>query len=81
MSFNPATGDRSIVELRSWTANYEKIPETSDPKGPGEYGTEVKVNNTFLKEVEEGYKEHGFNILASDIMSLHRRLPDNRSKA
>lgn len=74
-------GTSSREVRRTWIANYETIPESSDPKGPGEYGSEVKVNKTFLKAVKEGYKEHGFNIFVSDMMSYHRRLPDTRSKA
>ena len=65
---------------RSWLANYERIDPSYDAKGPGENGVPVKVNSSMLYKVKEGLKVHGFNIFASNIMSLHRRVPDGRSK-
>lgn len=66
---------------RIWLANYEKLPESHNPKGPGEYGVPVELNSTFKKRIQAGYKEHELNIVVSDMISLHRRVPDLRSKA
>ena len=66
---------------RTRLANYEKLPKSHNAKGPGEYGVPVKLNRTFSKKVRAGYKEHELNIVVSDMISLHRRVPDLRSKA
>ena len=49
----------------------------------GENGSAVIVNATLLSSEDsakyyEGYKKHAFNEFASNLMSLHRSLPDPR---
>ena len=69
------------LERRTWLANYENLPESHNPKGLGEHGIPVKLNRTFSEKIRVGYKEHELNIVVSDMISLHRRVPDLRSKA
>lgn len=81
---NHAKGERENIyrlQRRTWSANYEKLPKSHNPKGRGEYGVEVKLNRSFSRQVRAGYKEHELNIVVSDMISLHRRVPDLRSKA
>ena len=66
---------------RTWTANYENLPKSHTRNGFGEYGVPVNLNNTFSKAIQAGYKEHEINIVVSDMISLHRKVPDLRSKA
>ena len=66
---------------RTWLANYEKLPKWHKPEGLGEYGVAVELNRSFSKQVRAGYKEHELNIVVSDMISFHRRVPDLRSKA
>ena len=82
-SANLAKGKReNVYQLQrgTWLANYEKLPKSHYPKGPGEYGIPVKLNSSFSMEIRNGYKKHELNIVVSDMISLHRRVPDLRSK-
>ena len=69
------------LERRTWLARYENLPRFHNPKGPGEYGIPVNLNPSFAKKIRAAYKEHELNIVVSDLISLHRRVPDLRSKA
>jgi hypothetical protein len=83
-SANRAKGKRQNVyelERRTWLANYEKLPKSHNSKGLGEYGNPVNLNKTFSKKIRAGYKKYELNIVLSDMISLHRRVPDLRSKA
>ena len=71
----------SWLGRRTWSANYEKLPKSHNPKGLGEYGVEVKLNRSFSKQIRAGYKQYELSIVVSDMISLHRRVPDLRSKA
>lgn len=62
-------------------AEYEKYPTGIKLDGPGDEGEGVTVNPKFKKKEDEGYELHSFNLVASDMMSLHRRLPDYRHDA
>lgn len=68
------------LQRRTWLANYEHLPKSHDPKGLGEYGTPVQLNRTFSNRIRAGYKQHELNIVVSDMISPHRRVPDLRSK-
>ncbi|XP_046574263.1 polypeptide N-acetylgalactosaminyltransferase 1-like [Haliotis rubra] len=53
------------------------------PNGPGEYGTPVTVDYDKLSErrrlqYAEGYKQNHFNQFVSDMVSVRRRLLDDR---
>ncbi|KAK7486244.1 hypothetical protein BaRGS_00022567 [Batillaria attramentaria] len=52
--------------------------------GPGEGGKPIVINQTLLSPEEKerynkGWQHNSFNQYASDMMSVHRSLPDNRS--
>ena len=52
-----------------------------DPKGPGEMGRAVKlegVDEETKIKIDKGWQDNAFNQYASDIISLHRSLPDMR---
>ncbi|XP_059171538.1 polypeptide N-acetylgalactosaminyltransferase 5-like [Physella acuta] len=56
-----------------------------DPNAPGENGKGVTIEKEKLSEVErkkfdEGWKNNAYNQYVSDMMSLHRSLPDVRDK-
>ena len=57
------------------------MPPPQDPNAPGELGKPVKFDDpdTAMKKlIDEGWKNNAFNQYASDIISLHRSLPDPR---
>ncbi|KXJ10581.1 Polypeptide N-acetylgalactosaminyltransferase 3 [Exaiptasia diaphana] len=62
-------------------AEYDNYPPGVKLDGPGDGGEGVTVNPKFKKKEEDGYDLHSFNLVASDMMSLHRRLPDYRNDA
>ncbi|XP_048247152.1 uncharacterized protein LOC124125476 [Haliotis rufescens] len=56
------------------------------PSGPGEYGAPVTVDYDTLSyrdrlQYAEGYKQHYFNQYVSDMVSVRRRLFDDRPKS
>jgi hypothetical protein len=60
-------------------AEYDNHPPGVKLDGPGDEGEGVTVSSKLKKKEDEGYEMHSFNLVASDMMSLHRRLPDYRS--
>lgn len=62
------------------------MPEVSlDSKSPGEFGVHVIVSRDSLSEAEKkifdyGWKTNSFNQYASDMVSVHRALPDFRDE-
>ncbi|KAK3753715.1 hypothetical protein QZH41_013805 [Actinostola sp. cb2023] len=62
-------------------AEYDHYPPDAKLDGPGDGGEGVTVNPKFKKKEDDGYEVHAFNLVASDMMSLHRRLPDYRNDA
>ena len=59
------------------------VPPPQDPNAPGEMGKPVKFDNPepeTQKLIDAGWKNNAFNQYASDIISLHRSLPDPRDQ-
>ncbi|XP_076349208.1 putative polypeptide N-acetylgalactosaminyltransferase 9 [Tachypleus tridentatus] len=59
------------------------IPPPRDPDGLGEMGKPVRLTNlTQIQQamVKEGWDKNAFNQYVSDLISLHRSLPDVRDK-
>lgn len=50
----------------------------SRPSMPGDMGKAVVVPAEQEEEAKEKFKIHQFNLIASDMMSLNRTLPDYR---
>ncbi|XP_064614408.1 polypeptide N-acetylgalactosaminyltransferase 13-like isoform X2 [Liolophura sinensis] len=48
------------------------------PTGPGEMGKAVVIPVEMQEESKQKFKIHQFNLLASEMMSLNRSLPDHR---
>ena len=62
-----------------------QTPVTAAPDAPGEFGRAVDIDKNKLdpeerKKFDEGYKKNAYNQYASDLMSLHRTLPDVRDE-
>ena len=54
-----------------------------DPNGPGEWGRPVKIDNPdkdTKKKIDNGWKDNAFNQYVSDMISVHRSLPDPRDE-
>ncbi|XP_067124944.1 putative polypeptide N-acetylgalactosaminyltransferase 9 [Centruroides vittatus] len=59
------------------------LPIPHEPNGPGELGKPVKLSNLTDEQqriVKEGWQKNAFNQYVSDMISLHRSLPDVRDK-
>lgn len=61
------------------------IEPTYDPNAPGEQGKGINIEKEKLSQedkrrFDEGWKNNAYNQFASDMMSLHRSLPDVRDK-
>ena len=65
-------------DVRLVSANYDKTPDRN-PDKPGEWGAGVTLNFLEKRQESEGYKDHAFNRVASDKMSVERNLLDNRN--
>lgn len=54
----------------------------SSPDGPGEMGRPVmlptNMSSEMKKSVDDGWLKNAFNQYASDLISIHRSLPDPR---
>ena len=50
----------------------------SKPSGPGEMGKGVVIPKEKEAEMKELFKVNQFNLMASDLISLDRSLPDYR---
>jgi len=64
-----------------------KVPPTPrqhDPNGPGEMGKAVNLGKDLdpdvKKLVDKGWQDNAFNQYVSDMISLHRELPDPRDE-
>ena len=52
-----------------------------DPDGPGEMGKPVKIEDPgkeIKKKIDKGWTDNAFNQYVSDMISVHRTLPDPR---
>ena len=67
----------AAFENITYAASYDVTPKRKSLL-PGENGAGVVIPFYRMKEENEGYKLHGFNSLASDIIPLERRLKDYR---
>uniref|UniRef100_F6VV46 Polypeptide N-acetylgalactosaminyltransferase n=1 Tax=Ciona intestinalis TaxID=7719 RepID=F6VV46_CIOIN len=58
----------------------KKPPSSRDE--PGEFGHPFiiphRMGASVERQVEEGYRRHAFNVLVSDVISVHRNLGDKR---
>lgn len=50
-----------------------------DNNGPGQLGAGVNVDKAHEKEMQRMFKENQFNVMASNMISINRTLPDHRS--
>lgn len=71
---------KSEKKLELITANYERYPPGAKLKGPGAGGEGVTVPASRKDDEDEGFDQHSFNRVASDMISLHRTLGDHRNK-
>lgn len=70
----------------SYYAPHELLPHLKKPPAdrdaPGEFGHPFeiprKLGPSVERQVNEGYRRFAFNVLASDIISVHRNLGDKR---
>lgn len=54
-----------------------------DPNAPGEMGKPVRIENPdpeTKKKIDKGWKDNAYNQYVSDMISLHRSLPDQRDQ-
>lgn len=69
MSFQPVMTDS--------LGNYE--PKDLPPRsGPGEGGVPVQLTSSEEKKAQQTIMEYGFNMVASDKISMDRRIKDTR---
>ncbi|CAL1533307.1 unnamed protein product [Lymnaea stagnalis] len=74
--------EKVVEEKRNDRVDEERVPQV-DPNAPGENGRGIniekeKLSEEELKKFDEGWKNNAYNQYASDMMSLHRSLPDVR---
>jgi hypothetical protein len=73
---------RNGVEKNSRHIHYENVKSEDRP---GELGKPVVIDKELLspqdrKKYDDGWKNNGFNQYVSDMISLHRSLPDFRDE-
>ena len=51
------------------------------PEGPGEMGKAVVIPKAQETDMKEKFKINQFNLMASDMISINRTLPDVRMEA
>ncbi|XP_076361444.1 putative polypeptide N-acetylgalactosaminyltransferase 9 [Tachypleus tridentatus] len=75
--------NKSVVTDVSGSQGHGVLTPPTDPDGPGEMGKPVKLNNLTQSQqamVQQGWDKNAFNQYVSDLLSLHRSLPDVRDK-
>ena len=75
-----ATSEKYQKKIMFFTANYERFPLEANLKGPGAGGDGVTVDPSRKDDEDEGFSQHSFNRVASDMISVHRKLRDYRNK-
>ena len=59
-------------------------PREPDPQAPGEMGRPVILPTNLTEEIQklvkDGWLNNAFNQYASDLISVHRSLPDPRDQ-
>nr|XP_039265638.1 polypeptide N-acetylgalactosaminyltransferase 6-like [Styela clava] len=74
--------DSSIYSPLELLPALKKPP--SDRNSPGEFGRAFhvprKVGAALAPMIMQGYQQHGFNTIVSDIISVHRNLGDKREE-
>ena len=64
----------NVIILRMMT-----LPDNFKIAGENGTGAKLKLSKYMQPKSEAGFKKYQFNVLASDIISVRRRLPDIRS--
>jgi len=74
--------DSFIGELVDNESDYEpEPPPPVDKNAPGEMGKAYKIDNPspeVKKLIDQGWKNNAYNQYVSDLISIHRSLPDHR---
>ena len=75
---------KSPTRKANANANGGVLPLPKDnPDGPGAMGRAVKIDNpepAVKKLIDEGWQKNAFNQYVSDMISVHRTLPDPRDE-
>ncbi|XP_059086114.1 putative polypeptide N-acetylgalactosaminyltransferase 9 isoform X1 [Tigriopus californicus] len=82
----PSSSSQSSAER--WKNDAERhevgvMPLPPDPNGPGELGKPFKIENPDAKTkkvIDDGWQKNAFNQYVSDLISVHRTLPDPRDE-
>lgn len=84
-SFGLAVAEPAENNETTSTTKFQYVSQTLDPRfptPPGDMGAAVTLGVTdeaIAGLVKEGYNMQGLNQFLSDLMSVHRRLPDVRN--
>ncbi len=73
---------KKVESEREDAAGVVPLPP-NNPDSPGEMGKPVKVENpssSVKKLIDEGWQKNAFNQYVSDMISVHRSLPDPRDE-
>ena len=84
LSVHRAAAPKRKPPTRKANANGGVLPLPKDnPDGPGAMGRAVKIDNpepAVKKLIDEGWQKNAFNQYVSDMISVHRTLPDPRDE-
>lgn len=74
---NPNNNNKQISTSDELEAILEKLRFDSD--APGDNGAGVTIDKEKEEEQKEMFKQNQFNLMASNMISINRNLPDYRS--